>query len=406
MWVYRLLISLAAPLLWINRVWRAGGGVEAMCPPVPDLTGRKVLWIHAASNGEITSAKPLLAALLKTEPDLHLLITVNTPSAVAAARKLGLPRTGVTYAPIDLKWRIARFLRDLAPSAILIIENEFWPNKILTAHAQGIPVVIAGARLSKTSASRWRYLPRLAQRMTQAITALSPQDPASAARFAALGLPEAKLLDEVNLKLFYTRPDSTPDAAFVQSDHARTILAASTHDDEDLMVLDAFAAAVTLTPALRLIIAPRHPRRAPAIIEAAHRSGLTIAQRSADQPFDMQSQIWLADTMGEMATWYDAAALCFVGGSLVDKGGHTPFEPAAHGMALLTGPHISNFEPHFKALEAAGAARIVADTRALKDAFIALPNTSKLRTMGKAAKVYHGRKGSLDPLVKAILDVL
>lgn len=401
MWLYRILISLAAPLLWLNRIWRATGASEAIWPALPDLGGKKILWIHAASNGEITSAKPLLIALLD-DSKLHLAITVNTPSAVAAARGWDLPRSHVTYAPIDLRWRVNGFLRKLRPAAILIIENEFWPNKILAAHARKIPLIIAGARLSKTSASRWKYLPRLAARMTNAITALSPQDPASAERFRALGLPEAKQLPEVNLKFFYTSSATPP----LPADRAQTILAASTHDDEDLLVIDAFAGAAKLNPELRLIIAPRHPRRAAAITEAASRHALPLAQRSKDEPFDSGTRIWLADTMGEMPNWYNAAALCFVGGSLVDRGGHTPFEPAAHGMALLTGPHIDNFRPHFEALEAAGAAQIVADEDALRKAFIALPNTSKLRDMGKAAQAYHARKGTLDSLVEAIRESL
>ncbi len=398
MWIYRLLISLAAPLLWAHRIWRSGGAWEAIFPTHPNTTSGHRLWIHAASNGEMTSAKPLLIALLERDPDLHLIITVNTPSAVDTARNWSLPRSHVGYAPLDLRWRINGFLRAVQPAAILIIENEFWPNKILAAHGRGVPVLVAGARLSKTSARRWRYLPKLARRMTRAITALSPQDPASAQRFRDLGLPDTKMLPELNLKLFYVPPDVPPP----ETERAQTILAASTHDGEDVQVVTAFAAAHKLNPKLRLIIAPRHPRRAPAVMEAAARHGLTIAQRSTGTTFDSATPIWLADTMGEMAHWYNAAALCFVGGSLIERGGHTPFEPAAHGMALLTGPHIENFEPHFEALQAAGAAQILPDANALKDAFIALPNTSKLRKMGQAAQAYHAQKGSLDPLIDAI----
>lgn len=402
MWFYRLLISLAAPLLWLNRVWRAKGAAEAIRPAVPDLGTAKTLWIHAASNGEVTSAKPLLTALLDKDPTLHLMITVNTPSAITAARGWDLPRSHVSYAPIDLRWRINGFLKRLNPASILIIENEFWPNKILAAHAHGIPVLIAGARLSKTSASRWRYLPKLAQRMTRAIAALSPQDPASAERFRTLGLPDAKLLPELNLKLFYSPRETNG----LPTDRAHTILAASTHDGEDIEVIKAFAAARRLNPKLRLIIAPRHPRRAAAILEAARLHDLPVAQRSAGEAFQESTALWLADTMGEMADWYNAAALCFVGGSLVPKGGHTPFEPAAHGMGLLTGPHIENFAAQFEALETAKAAQTVPDTNALTQAFIALPNTSKLRDMGKAAQAYHAQKGTLDPLIDAILKAL
>lgn len=401
MWVYRLLISLAAPLLWLNRIGRAGGTAEAIRPTLPDAGDHKTIWVHAASNGEITSAKPLLVALLE-DPALYLAITVNTPSAVTAARSWDLPRSHVTYAPIDLRWLINAFLRKLTPAAILIIENEFWPNKILAARTRRIPVIIAGARLSKTSASRWRYLPKLAHRMTQAITALSPQDPASADRFRALGLPEDKLLPELNLKLFYTAPRTPP----FDTERAHTILAASTHDGEDTEVITAFATAAKLNPKLRLIIAPRHPRRAPAIIEAASRHALPIAQRSAGHPFDQSKKIWLADTMGEMPNWYNTAALCFVGGSLITRGGHTPFEPAAHGMALLTGPHIDNFEPHFRALQHAGAAEILPNADALKGAFIALPNTSKLRKMGQAAQRYHAQEGTLEPLIDTIRETI
>ncbi|MFD2815463.1 3-deoxy-D-manno-octulosonic acid transferase [Paracoccus aerius] len=205
-----------------------------------------------------------------------------------------------------------------------------------------------GARLSQRSAARWARLPGIIAPMLGRLAGLSAQDPDSEARLLALGLPPAAILPRLDLKLLTParirppRPDPHRD---------RTLLAASTHEGEEALILDAWTAARRHHPDLRLILAIRHPQRGDQVSALLAQRGIAHQRRSAG---DSGGDVLLADTLGEMDRWYASAGLCFVGGSLTDRGGHTPWEPAAHACAILHGPHLSNFRDAYGALDGAG----------------------------------------------------
>ncbi|WP_406721267.1 glycosyltransferase N-terminal domain-containing protein [Thioclava litoralis] len=380
---YRLLLSIALPLMLAHLLWgymrgrqsrqglveRLGGlppGPSTPLPPDP----RAPVWLHAASNGELASARPVIDWLVARGD--RLLITTNSTTAQDLARRWIAaadlpPETCVALAPLDTRWVLRRFLRHYRPAALIVIENEIWPNRFAMMAQAGHPCLMLGARLSAGSARFWHRLslgPLLA-----GLTAVSAQDAASQARFLALGLPASHLLPRINLKTAAS-PQVLPPLARWPEDWPRrhTWLAASTHEGEEELILEAFAKARMQRPELRLILAPRHPRRGAEIARMIRAKGFALARRSnQDQP---SGPVYLADTLGEMGHWYRAAAACFTGGSFVPKGGHTPFEPLVYHCALFHGPHVENAREPYAALDHCGGARCLPTPEALAQAMV------------------------------------
>lgn len=345
--------------------------------PLPEGSA-PLIWVHGASNGEMTAARPLLARLVNARI-VRLLITTNSRTARDMVAGWDLPQSVVRLAPLDHPWLVAPFLRQARPAALVILENELWPERLIRAAGAGVPVLVLGGRLSERSAARWARFPGLAQRLLAGVRWLAPQDKGSRDRFLALGLPAGRIGPMMVLKALAETGAETgaaapaPDLPFAR---ATTLLAASTHEGEEEAILTAFAALHRKMPAARLILAPRHPRRSAAIATLVARRGFSLAIRSQSQPVTGATEVYLADTMGEMAHWYRAAGLSFVGGSLVDRGGHTPFEPAAFGSAILHGPHLANFAAPYQALDAQGGAILVRDAAGLEVAFLSLVGNS------------------------------
>lgn len=348
-----IVMRLALREPWTRLSQRLGGGRS---------TTSGAVWLHAASNGEVVSARPLIDAMLARSPQMRLLVTVNTVTAHDLVSGWADPRIVVRMAPLDGLWCLQRFWRRHRPCALIVIENEVWPNRFAMMRSRNLPVLIAGGRMSVRSARRWCRT-GMGRRLASAITAVSAQDTTSEAGFAALGVTTDKMLPIVNLKTAIRMPDATwlPDWP-----RETTVLAASTHEGEEGIVLDAFVRARARIPELRLILAPRHPRRTAEVERLLTDASLDYTKRSVG---GAGATVLLADTMGEMANWYRAASICFVGGSLVDRGGHTPFEPVACGCAIVRGPSIANHRAPFEALERDNAAIVVRDVDDLADAF-------------------------------------
>ena len=364
MFVHRLgLLLLLAARLWAVLRGRerlsefrerlsTGGGPPAGAGPR--------LWLHGASLGELAAARPLIDALLRDgRSDLHLLITCNSPSGRRMLEGWNLPRCSTRLAPADFAFLSRRFLKRWKPAALIILENELWPERILAARSRGIPVIVAGARLSRRSADLWRRLGRLSRRMFAAISRVYPLDEAHGARLIGLGLDPAHLGPALNLKLLIAPPAADPDElARLEPIFAResTILAASTHPEEDVALIAAFARAREARPELRMIIAPRHPERGDAIEAAARAEGLDLRRRSRHEPPAPEAPLYIADTQGEMGLFFRLAPVSILGGSFVDRGGHTPVEPVRLGSLVLHGPHLRNHAAIYAALDGAGAA--------------------------------------------------
>ena len=375
MLLYRLLTSLFAALVLGRLLLRRDmAALRARLALGPSGAGPH-LWLHAASNGELASARPLIDALRFARPDRALVVTCNSATGVALAESWGLP---ARLAPLDLGWVTRRFLRKWSVCAHLAMESELWPHRVLRCPG---PVLIMGGRLSEGTARAWRLFGGLQGRLLARVDWLSAQDEGSLARYVAAGLPPRAAGPVIDLKALY-EPQSRHDAALAGLDRSATWLAASTHEGEEDTVFAAHVAARAQEPGLRLILAPRHPRRAEDIARLAAAHGLTVARRSLAQPPD--ADVYLADTLGEMALLYAAAGRVFIGGTLTDRGGHTPYDPAAYGAALIHGPDVRNFRAPFARLDDAGAAIRIDSAQSLAAALLSLRD--RQGEMGRSAQ--------------------
>lgn len=391
MFVYRLLLILAAPWFAL-RLWRGGRGAMEQRLGGSASTARRgaVLWLHAASNGELMAARPLIEALLARDPRLTMVVTCNSDTGRALAEGWALDRVSVRLAPLDYRFAVRRFIGGWQPEALILIENEIWPNRMLAMQSLSRPVIVLSGRMSAKSARIWKKLPGLAQRVMDSVAYLSAQDAASPDRFVALGLPEEHLGPVLNLKTqdapggFDAAEKHRMESYFKRDS---TVLAASTHAGEEAVILRGFAKALKERPGLRLIIAPRHPHRRGEVAALIEKQGLPHATRSTGGVPHDGTPVFLADTMGEMPLWYELAAITFIGGSLAPRGGHTPFEPAAHRSALLHGPHLENFAEVYAALERAGASFRVESADELGNALLSLDAGTRVRMTDLAAEV-------------------
>ncbi len=383
--LYRTVLGLALPFLlaqalvhalrgvipWRGVAERLGGGTGGHGPH---------LWLHGASLGELTSARPVLERLLADGP---VIVTCNTGSARAMVVEWALPGVDVALAPFDLGSALARFRRRWQPSALILIESELWPARM--AAMQGKPVVLIGARLSTRAAARWQgWAAGLMRRMLAGVTLLSAQDAGSEARFLALGLSAARLGPRLMLKAHVEAKATVAPFANPFARH-QTLLAASTHEGDEVPILDAFLAARAAGGFQHLIIAPRHLHRATAIAADIAARGIPFAQRTRRQVPRPETPVYLADTLGEMHHWYAMAGATIIGGSFGNRGGHTPYEPAACGSAILHGPDVANFTEAFAALDEKGAAIGVAGFDDLAAALIGLDAATQDRLAKHAA---------------------
>ncbi|MEL6521362.1 MAG: 3-deoxy-D-manno-octulosonic acid transferase [Pseudomonadota bacterium] len=409
--LYRLLLTLAAPVLAGVYAWRIVAG-QTIWADLAERLGRPsagpALWIHGASVGELNAGRPLIEAILARNPALLVVLTCNTLTGRAIARGWGLNRLTVQLAPLDYRVCLRRFLRGWKPTGLVILENELWPNRLMLA--SGIcPVVMIGARLSARSHGRWAKAAPLAHRLLSRINLMSAQDTDSEQRLVSLGIASERVAPALVLKALVQLPDPDPEMlAGLQAIWPRdkTLLAASTHAGEEALILEAFQIARGQIPDLRLILAPRHPKRSEEVAALIASTGLPFAIRSKGTEPGPGTVVYLADTLGEMGLWYRLAGRTFVGGSLVDKGGHTPFEPAALGSAILHGPYLSNFADEYAALAACGGARQISDADELTRAMVDIDATEMAQMDQRArAALGTGDRHDLDLLIDRLAEL-
>ena len=407
MLIYRSLMALALPVLLALMVFRRLRGMEPSgafaerLGVVPLPAPGPALWLHGASNGELTSSRWVLEALRAAVPGLQVLVTCNTASARAMVRAWGLPWVTAALAPLDTAGAARRVLTRWRPRLMLVVEGEFWPARLQDARRAGVPVAWIGARMSERSARRWQRWGAFIPRLLAGVAYGSAQDAASADRLRGLGLPPAAIGPVLMLKAGAVgrAPENLPFPA--PAPRERTLLAASTHAGEEALVLAAFVAARAAGRLDHLILAPRHPRRAPEVVAAISATGLPFVQRSAGEVPGPQTPVHLADTMGEMGNWYAMAGICVIGGSFAPRGGHTPWEPAAQGAAIIHGPSTTNFAAPFAALDAAGGALRVADAAGLQAALLALTGEDTDRMVAAARQVL-AQTGDTAALIAAL----
>jgi 3-deoxy-D-manno-octulosonic-acid transferase len=415
--LYTLLFHLGLPILAI-RLWLRARKAPAYARRIRERFGFGLppmqqggIWVHAVSVGESIAAAPMIRELLKRYPQQAITVTCMTPTG--SERILALfahePRIQHCYLPYDLPWASARFLDHLQPRLAVIMETELWPNHIHQCARRGIPVALANGRLSQRSARGYARFAGLTRPMLAELSLLAIQTEAEAERFRQLGARPECVQVTGSIKF-----DLTIDPALVaradalrgqwQAGSRPIWIAASTHEGEDEVILNAHRQLLATHSDALLILVPRHPERFNSVFSLCAQQGFATARRSLEQPVDAHVSVLLGDTMGELLFLYALADITFVGGSLVANGGHNLLEPAALAKPVLSGPHLFNFLEIAAMLRSAGALQEVDDADGLATAvqrLIELPrDAAKMGTAGVA--VMKANQGALERLLAGL----
>jgi len=318
-----------------------------------------LIWFHAASVGESLSLMELIKRISSSQPDYNFLITTGT---ITSAKLIlsRLPSNAVhQYIPVDTPKAVEKFLDRWRPSLAIWTESEFWPNLISFTSARDIPMILINARISEKSYRRWRFFKKSLKNLIEKFNYSLIQDEKTVKYFSKIGISSNNFeltgtLKEGSAALPYSETEQVEISKQILN---RPVwLAASTHEGEEKLIAAAHRHASKASQGLLLIIVPRHPERGLEIASILTKENFKICLRSKKDKISSDTQIYIADTLGELGLWYRIAPVSFVGGSFVPIGGHNPFEPAALGSAILHGPYVENFKEIYNRLNVAGAA--------------------------------------------------
>lgn len=418
---YTVLFYLLMPLVLLRLAYR---GLRApayrsriaerfgFSPTKPDAC----IWVHAVSVGETIAAVPFIRALQAQLPQTAIVVTTMTPTGSERVKAMLGDSVWHVYAPYDLPGSIARFLRCFKPSLMVIMETELWPNTIAACRKNGIPVVLANARLSEKSARGYARLSALTQPMLQDLSKVVAQSQADAQRFIQLGLSNHQVTVSGSIKFDIDIADATRQQAAQLKNQwtqqgARPIwLAASTHQGEDEIVLRAYKKLLEQDKYknLLLVLVPRHPERFDRVARLAVSNGFNTERKSASASPADQTQVFIGDTMGELMLMFGCADMVFVGGSLVNKGGHNMLEPAAWGLPMVTGDSDFNFLAISEKLQASGALVKASNSTALAQQIDQwLQSDVERKAAGeKARSVIDENRGALQTLLQEVTAFL
>lgn len=416
-YLYNVLVYVAAPFAILVQLWRGLrdrtyrdrlGERFGLGPAIPGET----IWIHAVSVGEVQAAQPLITQLNKRHPRYGILLTTVTPTGAARARLLFGDRVHLRYVPLDLPGSVKRFFDRVQPKLAMILETELWPNLYRECGLRGVPLVLASARISPRSVGKYRRLVSLFRKTLSHGIVIAAQSEPDARRFESIGATAGRTHVTGNIKFDFQPPEGIEAAGRRwREKHApgRPIwVAGSTHEGEEAIVLDAHRRVLERFPDALLVLVPRHPQRFEGVRDLLAKRHERAANRSSGAPISPSTRVLLGDTMGELMTFYAAADVAFVAGSLVPIGGHNLLEPASVGRPVLTGPNNFNGEEIAQLLVDAGAAIIVKDAGDLAHAIKGLLDDGNLRSvMGAAGRaVLDANRGALDRLLTLVDPLL
>jgi 3-deoxy-D-manno-octulosonic-acid transferase len=374
MWItiYTALLWLFQPVYIARLYWRGRknpGYRQRWRERIGHITPPKQpgsLWIHAVSVGETQAIAPFIEHLLDKQPNQSIHLSNSTPTGSAQARRLFGERVQHSYLPYDLPSYIRRILRTLQPSAILLVETELWPNLLRESARQQIPVTLVNARLSTRSQRGYQRLAYLTGETVARLHSVAAQTKADAQRLHSLGIPWEKIEVTGNLKYDQPNPDPKKAQALRKSWPTGPIwIAASTHEGEDQIILTAHTKLRQQHPNALLILVPRHPERFNTVAALIQQSEHQYVRRSEGTKPNSTTSVYLGDTMGELNSLIGTADIAYIGGSLVNTGGHNMLEAVAQGIPVCYGPHTYNFAQMAKQLLENGAAQLVTDANSL-----------------------------------------
>lgn len=367
--LYSTILYLLSPLLVVYLAFRA---IKS-----PDYRGRwgerfgltrlksTDVLVHSVSMGETLAAIPLIRLIMQSHPELSITVTTTSPTGSAEVRKAFGDSVQHCYLPFDLPWCVGRFLRQVSPKSCIIMETELWPNLVALAAKRGVRLMLANARLSAKSAAQYAKRPKLSRPMLQRLDVIAVQTQVEAQRFIELGVSPDRVTVCGSLKFDLSiTPERLANAKLLRQTWGRETspiwVAGSVHPGEFDAMLTAHRQLLAQWPDALLIIAPRHPEQFSAVAEFVASQGFESVRRSGNLPVAATTQVLVGDTMGELLTFYGAADQAFVGGTLINNGGHNPLEPVAMGVPVMVGPNHWDFAQITQMLADAGGLKVVA----------------------------------------------
>lgn len=390
---------------------------------VPTLTGKAVVWLHCVSVGEAQAARPLVQRLKREFPDYDLVVSTTTVAGQNHAfTAFGQLATKVIYYPVDWRWVVRRSLNRINPSVVLLMETEIWPNFLRECKQRDIPVALVNGRISPKSFRRcksfqeYKLFTKFLERVLSSLRMVLMQTQEDAQRLQDLGMPAGRVVVTGNLKFDVDlASESAPKTdeiqrRFVIDSDRPLIVSASTHPSEEQIVIESFKQLRSKHP-VRLLLAPRRPERFKEVATLLDNSGLSWAKRtSSEAPDDANAEVILLDTIGELTATFPLAQIAFVGGSFIKQGGHNLAEPAAVGVAVVTGAYTDNFRDMVKRMKEANA---VVQLPVLKGTAASdelarvfddlLSNPGKREELGRRAKqMVTDNRGAADRTLKLI----
>ncbi len=371
----------------------------------------KVIWLHAVSVGEVQASRPLVDNLLEEYSDYKILITTMTPTGADSVKQYFGESVKHLYLPYDLPVAVKHFICVIEPSILIVMEVELWPNLFHYCNEKDIPIVVVNARMSEKSASGYRRLSSLTRSTLGNISLIVAQGKRDAERLRALGAAENKINVTGNLKYDIHFPYSVIEQAQALRRYlsvSRPIwIAASTHEGEEKIILDAFDKVLKERSQCLLVIVPRHPERSIGIRNLCTRQGLKALVKSDNEECDENVKVFILDTLGELPMYYAASDVAFVGGSLTEVGGHNMLEPAYLGLPVIMGPHLFNFQEISQLLLDEGAAWKVANADELSSKVGSLLDDANLRhNIGERGKnIVLQNQGNIGKTMELIRDL-
>lgn len=410
--LYSFAFYLLMPLVLARlayRAWKAPAYAERLAERFGHVAKRNdsPVWIHAVSVGETVAIAPLVELLLTRQPERSIVLTTTTPTGAARVKALFGDQVQHYYCPYDLPHLVARFIKRVQPIGLIIVETELWPNLVHQCHSRKVPVMVANARLSARSARGYQKFSALTHPMLRQINRIAAQNNSDGQRFIELGLPTDALTITGSIKFDTDLPEGTNqltnELQQQWGEHRKVIVAGSTHDGEDQMLLQCFQQLQRQQPDALLVLVPRHPERFDQVYKLSKHAGFSTKRRSSEQA-DNNTEVYIGDTMGELVKLYAAADICFVGGSLVANGGHNPLEPALLGKPVLMGKATFNFAEICQQLEKnKGLVRVEGSQALLQQWQQLLADPQQAQQMGQNAREYLlANQGALEQLYQLV----
>ncbi len=350
LWPYRIILLILSPFVILYTLYRSikdGGSIyflQRLGFSLPSSTSNPT-WIHCASVGEVNTALPLIQALIAEQPNITFSVSTTTPTGKKVLqKKLGTKVTHF-YFPLDFDIVVNRTLKRVLPQKLILLETEIWPNLIRHCNSRQISVTIVNARLSAKTMSTYSWLLAAYRYSLKTVSAVYAKNKVEGDKFLQLGLPLTRLHIIGSLKF---AANKNSNHATIDLPHKPYCLAASTHDDEELRIVSEWH---KQNRQELLVIAPRHPERRDRLKKQLDAIGPAVQLRSQEKVPRPETQVYIADTLGELDGFIHEALVVFVGGSLIPRGGHNIVEAARPGKAVITGASINNFNDEFQWLD-------------------------------------------------------